>query len=88
MHHLCKHEFLHIIIKKGKNMLRLRVLEILDEQHHTKYWLYKQMDLSYQNFNRMVTNQTSSIHFDNLEKLSEILNCPISELFEKMENPD
>ncbi len=69
-------------------MLRLRVLEILDEQHHTKYWLYKQMDLSYQNFNRMVTNQTSSIHFDNLEKLSEILNCPISELFEKMENPD
>lgn len=88
MHHLCKHEFLHIIIKKGKNMLRLRVLEILDEQHHTKYWLYKQMDLSYQNFNRMVTNQTSSIRFDNLEKLSEILNCPISELFEKMENPD
>ena len=69
-------------------MLRLRVLEILDEQHHTKYWLYKQMDLSYQNFNRMVTNQTSSIRFDNLEKLSEILNCPISELFEKMENPD
>ena len=88
MHHLCKHEFLHIIIKKGKNMLRLRVLEILDEQHHTKYWLYKQMDLSYQNFNRMVSNQTSSIRFDNLEKLSEILNCPISELFEKMENPD
>lgn len=69
-------------------MLRLRVLEILDEQHHTKYWLYKQMDLSYQNFNRMVSNQTSSIRFDNLEKLSEILNCPISELFEKMENPD
>jgi len=54
-------------------MVRLRILQILSEQEHTKYWLYKQMDLSYQNFNRMVTNQTSSIRFDNLDKLSKIL---------------
>ena len=27
-------------------MVRLRVLEILQEQNHTKYWLFKQMDLS------------------------------------------
>lgn len=69
-------------------MLRLRILDILNEQHHTKYWLYKQMDLSYQNFNRMITNQTSSIRFDNLEKLSKILNCSIDELFEVTENSE
>lgn len=63
-------------------MIRLRILEILEEQNHTKYWLYKQMDLSYQNFNRMVNNETSSIRFDNLEKLSTILQCPIDDLFE------
>lgn len=63
-------------------MLRLRVLDILKEQNHTKYWLYKQMDLSYQNFNRMVTNDTSSIRFENLDKLRKILNCPVSDLFE------
>lgn len=63
-------------------MIRLRILEILAEQQHTKYWLYKQMDLSYQNFNRMITNQTSSIKFDNLDKLSKILNCSVGELFE------
>ncbi len=63
-------------------MIRLRILEILDEQNHTKYWLYKQMDLSYQNFNRIVNNETSSIRFDNLEKLSTILQCPIGDLFE------
>ncbi len=63
-------------------MIRLRILEILEEQNHTKYWLYKQMDLSYQNFNRIVNNETSSIRFDNLEKLSTILQCPIGELFE------
>ena len=62
-------------------MLQLRVLEILNEKKLSKYWLYKQMDLSYQNFNRMVTNETTSIRFDNLEKLSLILECPVGELF-------
>ena len=38
-------------------MVRLRVLDILKEQNHSKYWLYKQMELSYQNFNRMVQNE-------------------------------
>mgnify|MGYP002674081288 CR=1 FL=1 len=63
-------------------MVRLRILEILEEQKHTKYWLYKQMDLSYQNFNRMITNETTSIKFENIEKLSKILQCPIGDLFE------
>lgn len=63
-------------------MIRLRILEILEEQGHTKYWLYKQMDLSYQNFNRMVLNETTSIKFENLDKLSKILQCPVGDLFE------
>lgn len=66
-------------------MIRLRILEILEEQGHTKYWLYKQMDLSYQNFNRMVMNETTSIKFENLDKLSKILQCPIGDLFETID---
>ncbi len=66
-------------------MLRLRVVDILKEQNHSKYWLFKQMDLSYQNFNRMIMNQTSSIRFENIEKLSQILNCSISDLFESID---
>ena len=65
-------------------MIRLRILDILAKQNHTKYWLYKPFDLSYQNFNRMVMNETSSIRFDNLEKLSKILNCSTSDLFEEV----
>ena len=68
-------------------MVRLRILEILESQNHTKYWLFKQLDLSYQNFNRMVNNETSSIRFENLDKLSTILNCPVGDLFEKVEDP-
>ncbi len=66
-------------------MLRLRILEILQEQNHTKYWLYKQMDLSYQNFNRIVNNETSSIKFENLEILSKLLNVPVGDLFEMID---
>lgn len=69
-------------------MVRLRILDILKEQNHTKYWLYKQMDLSYQNFNRMVTNETTSIRFDNLEKLSQLLNCSIGDLFEIIDDSE
>ena len=68
-------------------MVKVRILEILESQNHTKYWLFKQLDLSYQNFNRMVNNETSSIRFENLDKLSTILNCPIGDLFEKVEDP-
>ena len=63
-------------------MLRLRILDILEEQNHTKYWVYKQMDLSYQNFNRMVSGETSSIRFENLDKLRQILQCSVGDLFE------
>ena len=68
-------------------MVKLRILEILESQNHTKYWLFKQLYLSYQNFNRMVNKETSSIRFENLDKLSTILNCPVGDLFEKVEDP-
>lgn len=67
-------------------MVRLRVLKILKEQQHTKYWLYKQMDMSYQNLSRLLNNETSSIRFENLDKLSTILNCSVGDLFEKIED--
>ncbi len=53
--------------------MKLRILEILEEKKKTKYWLYMQMGLSYQNFNRLVNNQTSAIKFENLKILCEIL---------------
>lgn len=67
-------------------MIRLRILQILDEQNHTKYWLYKRMDmLSYRNFKNIVENETSSIRFETRDKLSRILNVPVGDLFEQTE---
>ena len=43
-------------------MVKLNVLELLEKQGRSKYWLYKQLGMSYQNFNRMVCNETQSIN--------------------------
>ncbi len=62
--------------------MKLRILEILKQKNKTKYWLYNQLGLSYQNFNKIVNNQTSAIKFDNLKAICDILECTPNDLFE------
>lgn len=63
--------------------MRLRIKEILAEKQKTKYWLYIQLGLSYQNFNRLVNNETSGIKFENLKALCDILGCTPNDLFDE-----
>ena len=62
-------------------VIRLDVLRLLEEQGRTKYWLYKQLGMSYQNFNRMVNNETKSIRYENIETMCLLLNCTPNDLF-------
>lgn len=64
-------------------IMKLRILEILKEKQKSKYWLYIQLGLSYQNFNRLVNNQTNGIKFENLKALCDILECTPNDLFEE-----
>lgn len=63
--------------------MKLRVLDILQEKGKTKYWLYIQLGLSYQNFNRLVNNETGGIKFENMKALCDILECTPNDLFEE-----
>ena len=62
-------------------MITLNVLPLLEKKGKTKYWLYKQLGMSYQNFSRMVNNQTKSIRYENIETLCLLLECTPNELF-------
>lgn len=64
-------------------MLKLNVLELLKKKGKTKYWLYNQLDMSYTNFNNIVTNKTKSIKYENIEKFCKILECEPNDLFKK-----
>ena len=55
--------------------------EILKEKGKSKYWLYIQLGLSYQNFNKIVNNQTEGIKFKNLKAICDILEVTPNDLF-------
>ena len=61
-------------------MLKLDVIRILEEQGKTKYWLYKQLGMSYQNFSRMINNETKSIRYENIETMCLLLHCTPNDL--------
>lgn len=63
--------------------MKLRIKEILEEKGKSKYWLYIQLGLSYQNFNKIINNETNGIKFQNLEALCDILECTPNDLFEE-----
>lgn len=67
-------------------MLTLNVLELLKKKGKTKYWLFKQLGMSYQNFNKMVNNETKSIRYENIETLCLLLDCTPNELFKSDSN--
>lgn len=62
-------------------MVKLNALELLQKNGKTKYWLYKQLGMSYQNFNKMINNETQSIRYENIETMCLLLNCTPNELF-------
>ena len=62
-------------------MVTLNVKELLERKGKTKYWLYKQLGMSYQNFNKMINNQTKSIRYENIETLCLLFECTPNDLF-------
>lgn len=72
-----------IVLNGGEIMIQLRIDEILKEKGLSKYWLNKQLGMCYRNFSNLINNETTSVRFDTLEKLSTILNVPVGELFKQ-----
>lgn len=71
--------------KKGEArvyMVRLRAKELLEEQRKSKYWLFKQLGMSYQSVSRMLNNETQSIQFGCIDTLCQIFHCSPQDLFE------
>ena len=63
-------------------MIKLRAKELLEKNGKTKYWLYKQLGMSYQNFNKMINNETKSIRYENIEAMCLLFNCTPNDLLE------
>jgi len=62
-------------------MIKLNVTALLQRKGKSRYWLYKQLGMSYQNFKRMIDNETKSIQIERIETLCQLLDCTPNELF-------
>lgn len=63
-------------------MIRLKIIDLLEKDGKTKYWLYKQLGMSYGNFNKMINNETKSIRYEMIESLCVLFKCTPNDLFE------
>ena len=70
----------------GVDVMHFRIDEILAEKGKTRYWLYIQLGISYQNFKRLIENETTAIKFENLKALCDILECTPNDLFTEYHN--
>ena len=66
--------------------MKFRIDEILNEKGKSRYWLYMQLGMSYQNFKKLIENDTKGIKFENLQALCDILECTPNDLFEEYHN--
>ena len=62
-------------------MIKLNIIDLLQKKGKSRYWLYKQLGMSYQNFKRMIENETRSIQIERIETLCQLLDCTPNELF-------
>lgn len=62
-------------------MIQLDVLHLLEKNGKTKYWLYKQLGMNYQNFSNMINNRTKSIRYENIETMCLLFHCTPNDLF-------
>ena len=67
-------------------MVQLRVDELLKEKGLSRYWLCKRLGMHYVSFKKMVENNTDSIRFDTLDRLSTVLEVPVSDLLIQVPN--
>ena len=56
-------------------MVKLNVLALLEKHEKSKYWLWKQLGMSYQNFNKMLNGETKSIKYETIDALCGIFDC-------------
>ena len=64
-------------------MVKLRLKEILDEQNMSRYELQKRTGLNYPRVNQLYNGKAKNISFSELDILTNVLNCSISDLIIK-----
>lgn len=61
-------------------MVVINIEKLLKDQHKSKYWLCKEMNITLRNLNRIIKSETNSISFRYIEDFCKYLNCTPGDL--------
>ena len=61
-------------------MIKINIVELLQKNNKTKYWLCQKMNMTSRNINRIIRGDTTSISFKYIEEFCTLLNCTPGEL--------
>ena len=73
---------------EGYNVLYVNIREFLDKNNKSVYWLANKTGIHNNNLTKMINNETSSIRFENIEKICDVFNCTPNDILKiiKTEN--
>lgn len=69
-------------------MVKFNIESLLKKNGKSKYWLYKNMNITSRNLNRIIYGETTSISFKYLEDMCKFLNCNLSDLISIEQDDD
>ncbi len=61
-------------------MIKLNIVELLQQNNKSKYWLCQKMNITSRNLNRIIRGETTSISFKYIEEFCFYLNCTPQDL--------
>ena len=64
------------------SMIRFNIQPMLKERGRTRYWLAKQMGMSYPTITKIVSGESRAVHLETIEVLCQVLECTPNDLFE------
>lgn len=63
------------------NPLHINIDLQLKKKNKTRYWLAKEINITYQNLTNLCEGKTSSVKFSIIEKICNALNCTPNDIF-------
>ena len=67
-------------------MIVVNVEKLLKKKNKTKYWLCQNMNITYNNLNRIIYGETKSISFKYIEDFCKYLDCSVDDLIKIEKN--
>lgn len=61
--------------------MKNKIDEILKLHNKTRYWLAKEINVTYPTIIRICNNESDSIKLSTMENICKVLNCTLNEVF-------